>query len=127
MSITVQSRAWTEGKIRGNLCVLANNRTGHQTGGSWHAARHPSFSLSLSLSASPSRALTLWPQFRVVSHKVKSISPESGRPEFHQYLGIHIYATYRRRVTHRIGMIRDPYFPPSLSPSLLSPLYVSLF
>lgn len=71
MSITVQSRAWTEGKIRGNLCVLTNNRTEHHKGQS--TSRHFSFS------ASSLRALTLWPQFWVVSYKVKSISPESGK------------------------------------------------
>jgi len=51
MSITVQSRAWTEGKIRGNLCVLANNRMGHQTRGSRRAATFFSLSFSLRLSA----------------------------------------------------------------------------
>lgn len=58
MSITVQSRAWTEGKIRGNLCVLANNRTGHQTRRIIARRGTP-----LALSASPPRALTLWPQY----------------------------------------------------------------
>lgn len=107
MSITVQSRAWTEGKIRGNLCVLANNRKRGIISRGQGATLHY-LSLSFSLCLSPPRALTLWPQFRIISFKVKSISPsqerQTGIP-----IQCNLWYTYIRKYT----MLRRRVYPSS--------------
>jgi len=132
MSITVQSRAWTEGKIRGNLCVLANNRTrgirrtrGHGAPRYPHPLLFPPLSLSLSLPRLSAACLDpLTPIFRIVSHKVKSISPESDRPEFHQYICIHILCHVSEARYPSSWNDKRSYFP-SLPPSYFpSPLFV---
>ena len=87
------------------------------------------FFLFLFISALPLRALTLWPQFRVVSHKVKSISPECGRSEFHRYL-IYTYVCHISKMRYSLSWNdKRLYFPPPLSPSLLPRLlfYYNLY